>query len=102
MQKDKSIADLVAALHLRERGWVLVQPDPWDADLTAIGIARASDPRRLVYVSTFKMAPGRYYYECEAPTGPDPADYVVESEADDVSFDELLKAMTRHLSTRRQ
>jgi hypothetical protein len=37
--------------------------DHWDADPTAIGVASASDPQRLVY---FSLAPGeeRRFYVC--------------------------------------
>ena len=100
MQKDTTITDLIAALPLRERGWVVVEPDPWEADLCAVGIGRCDQPRHLVYVCSFKMGPGRYYYECEAPTGSDETDYEVVEEGDAVSFDALLGAMTRHLDER--
>jgi hypothetical protein len=97
IQKDTSITDLLAALPMRERGWVPVQPDPWDADLMAIGVARPDAPRRLVYISTFGLPPGRYYFECETPVGPDPTDHVVEEEGEG-DLDRLLSAMIRHLS----
>ncbi len=100
--KDSSITDLIAALHLRERGWAVVEPDPWEADLVAIGIRGRDQPRQLVYISTFKRAPGRYDYECETPTGSGETDYLVVEEGADVSFDEMLKAMIRHLSARGQ
>ena len=74
MKKDQSIMDLLAALALPELGWTVVAPDPWEADLVAIGIGRIDQPRRLVYVSTFKRAPGRFDYECETPIGPDATD----------------------------
>jgi len=96
--KDKSIQRLLRDLPLEARSWVTV--DHWDDDLLAVGIARRDEPRRLVYVSTRKAARGRYYYECEVPTGPDPTDYQVTDEGDDVDFDTLLRAMTKHLSGR--
>jgi hypothetical protein len=72
-KKDRSIRSLVASLRLEEHSWVIV--DPWEADLFAVGIGRADQPRRRVYVSTWKQPKGRYYYECETPTGSDPTDY---------------------------
>lgn len=96
--KDASISHLVAALPMRERLWVLV--DHWDADLFAIGVAHRDDERRLVYVSTFKRAPGRYDYQCEAPSGPDATDFETTAAGDDVGFEELVRAMVLHLSRR--
>ena len=94
--KDPSIGKLLQALSLEERGWVVV--DHWDADLFAIGIARKGHPRRLVYISTFKKSPGRYYYECEVPTSSDDAAYLTTSSAEDVDLDTLIRAMSLHLS----
>jgi len=89
--KHESIAGLASALSLRERGWT--ETDNWDGDLFAVGIARADDPRHMVYVSTWKKARGRYYYECETPTGPDATDYVVTQGGEDVDFDALRRAI---------
>jgi hypothetical protein len=94
--KDPSIHELLRALSLEERGWVVL--DDWDADLCAVGIAHRSQPRRLVYVSTWKKPLGRYYYGCEAPKGPEPTDYEVTDEADDVDLAALVRAMVGHLS----
>lgn len=94
--KDASIRGLVEALDFKGNGWVMT--DQWDGDLCAIGIAAAGRPRPLVYVSTRKMAPGRYYFECETPNGPDPTDYEVTDQGDDVDLETLRGAMVRHLS----
>lgn len=96
--KHPSIDQLVAALPMRERFWVLV--DHWEADLFAIGVARKDDERRLVYISTFKRAPGRYDYQCETPRSSDVTDFDTTEEGEDVGLDELLHAMVRHLSPR--
>ena len=96
--KDPSIVQLVAALPMRERSWVLV--DHWEADLFAIGVGRKGDERRLVYISTFKRAPGRYDYECETPSGPELTDFDTTEEGEDVGIDELVRAMVRHLAPR--
>lgn len=93
--KHTSIVRVVATLRLAERGWI--ETDHWDADLCAVGIARSGGPRQLVYISTWKKRPGRYYFECEAPNGPAPTDYEVVSQGDDVDFETLLAAMERHL-----
>lgn len=94
--KDRSIRYVVAALRLRENSWIVV--DPWDADLFAIGVAHELNPRRRVYISTFKKAPGRYYFECEVPVGPEETDYSTILEGDDVEFEELERTVARHLS----
>ena len=90
-----SIVQLLGALVLPGRGWV--ETDTWDGDLRAVGIARSDDRGRLVYVSTWKKRPGRYYYECEVPSGPDATDYEVTDRGEDVDFETLLRAMERHL-----
>jgi hypothetical protein len=96
--KDPSILDLVSKLRLPSRGWITV--DDWDGDLCAIGIASSREPRRVVYVSTWNKKGGRYYYESESPTGPDPTDYEVLDQGEDVDFTTLLQAIDRHLSIR--
>lgn len=96
--KDAAIRELITALPLQERGWCVVDPDPWEADLCAVGIARADHPRHLVYVCSFRMAPGGFYYECETPTGPHDTDYEVAEEGGATSLDQLMAVLSRHLS----
>jgi hypothetical protein len=95
-EKDSSIGDLVAALALGARGWVLV--DHWPADRCAIGIASERDRRRLVYVSTYGKEPGRFAYDCEAPCGPDVTDFRSVDARQDASLPELLAVIERHLA----
>ena len=97
--KDKSILDLLARLGIKARGWLVM--DHWDADLCAIGLGAQKEPRRLVYVSTFRQKADRYYYECEIPCGPELADYSVVEEAENVDFETLLSVLERHLDHRR-
>lgn len=101
MNKDPSITSLVVSLPLARQGWTIVRPDPWEADLFAIGIGREDEPRQLVYICTFELPPGRYYYECEVPSGPDAAEYAVVDTGEAVPFHTLLEAMQRHLSVQR-
>lgn len=96
IQKDKRILELLARLPMNERGWVIV--DHWDADLMAVGIAHPADVRRLVYVSTFKKENGRYDYECEVPTGPEPGNFTTSECGEDVDDGALLAALDRHLA----
>jgi hypothetical protein len=95
MVKGQEIVALLSTIDIQQRGWMIV--DHWEGDLCAIGIARISEPRRLVYVSTFNKNSGRYDYECEAPSGPNDPDYVEVDRGQDVTLDELLDALVRHL-----
>ncbi|WP_437876220.1 hypothetical protein [Sorangium sp. So ce513] len=95
MAKDDRIIELLDSLDLQRRGWLVV--DHWEADTCAIGIARASEPRRLVYVGIFGKEYGRYDYECELPSGPAVTDYVATGRGDGVTYDELLEVLMKHL-----
>jgi hypothetical protein len=95
LEKDESILRLVSLLDLRQRGWTLV--DHWDADLCAVGIASNTDPRRLVYVSTYGKKPGTYDYECETPDGAQPTEYRTIEKGEDVSITMLFAALEQHL-----
>ncbi len=95
IDKDPTITNLLSALDLSERGWQIV--DHWGGDTCAVGIARTSEPRRLVYVSTFSNAPGRYDYECEVPSGPEDSDFETVERGESVTYDRLLDALARHL-----
>ena len=93
--KDQAIVELIATLPMAANDWIVI--DHWDADLCAIGIARADRPRQLVYISTFDSFSGRYYYECEIPNGPCECDYITTASEEDVDFETLLDAITKHL-----
>jgi hypothetical protein len=95
LAKDQGILDLLTKLDLSERGWTIA--DHWEADLCAVGVALADDPRRLVYVSTYDMEPGRFNYECETSDESIPDDYTTTETGENVDFDTLLAVMQRHL-----
>ena len=95
IQKDTTIRDLMATLGLASRGWRIV--DHWEADLQAVGVASERDLRRLIYISTFSRASGRYDYECETPEGPSEQDYLTTASGKDVDYETLLGAMEAHL-----
>jgi hypothetical protein len=63
ISKDDSIVTLLERLDLQRRGWTI--RDHWDADLCAIGVSSKPYPHRLVYVSTYGKAIGKFDYECE-------------------------------------
>ena len=96
VRKDSTIRELLALLGLASRGWQIV--DHWEADLQAIGVATQRDPRRLVYVSTFSRAPGRFDYQCETAAGSDDDSYTTTATGHDVDYETLLCAMEAHLS----
>lgn len=93
--KYEMIRDLITRLDLAARLWRVV--DHWSGDRQAIGVAAERDPRRLVYVSTFSRAAGRYDYECELPEGPDLDTYSTAGSGVDVDGETLLGAMEAHL-----
>lgn len=95
LAKDESILQLLADLAPDTRGWCLV--DHWEADRVAIGLASPRHPRRLVYVSAALSEPGRWYHECEVPTGPAPTDYTVVARGDGADLATLLRVVTDHL-----
>jgi hypothetical protein len=95
LTKDETIRELVSALEVGRRGWVLV--DHWEADLCAVGIANGAEPRRLVYVSTYGKAPETYDYECEVPDSAQPAENRQVARGENVSLTELVAVLERHL-----
>lgn len=93
--KDERIQWLIARLALAARGWIIV--DHWEADLCATGIASTNDPARLVYVSVFDKADGLFDYETEFAPRSESELYSPGDGGVDVSFDELLLVIERHL-----
>lgn len=93
--KAPSIVALLERLDLDSRGWEVL--DHWNADECAVGITRAGQRRRLVYVSTYERGPERYYYECEVPVGRGDDQYEVTDRGEDVDFETLVKVLESHL-----
>ena len=89
--------DTVAALHAR-LGDQLVVVDHWEADRTAIGVARADNTGRLVYFSIWNRSPNRYYVDVEfPPRAGSELPYEQGERFDDVDFEELVAIASRHL-----
>ena len=99
-KKDESILRMLDLIDLTRHGWRTT--DNWDGDLAAVGIASVSDSARLVYVSTFEMPPGLFYYECECVHGTAPEDSETLETRDGATLDELLSALVRHLGLVKQ
>ena len=95
-RKHMDVHRLIRQLSLPERRWVLL--DHWDGDQLAIGIAAASNRRRLVYVSIDPAQPDRYNYICEVPNGPEPTEFEHGRSDDNVSYDDLVAALEEHLT----
>ena len=102
MEKDPSIVQAVAALEGRF-GAALKVADHWEADLMSIGVTGSGAPDVLVYFSTFRRAPGRYYVDLEspAPVGSN-LPYQQGETFDDVDFEELASLVSRHLGLSRR
>ena len=71
--------------------------DHWDADLCAVGVARPSDHRFLVYISTFPPENGVLAYECERPSSDPDLPYDSDGIVNEASYDDVAAAVTRHL-----
>lgn len=100
LEKDESI---IRTLHsLRERfGDALMVVDHWDADLVAVGVATLASARPLVYFSTWKREPGRYYVDLEWPAAPNSDQPYEQGEKfEDVDFETLISIVARHLDLR--
>ena len=91
LAKDDSILAVLERPKLATRGWRVV--DHWDADRRAIGIAAEGYPRRLVYVSTFGLAPA---------DGVGADAYGVVAAGDAVELDVLERAIEAHLGQPRR
>jgi hypothetical protein len=105
-RKDPAVAELVDRLEadLGTGSFELV--DHWE-DLMAIGLARPGDPEVLVYVAVLiddegdvLDTPDRFFYECESPSEASELGYDVAGSADHVPYDEVVKAVARHLGAR--
>lgn len=96
MTKDASIWRMLGALADRLDSHRFQVIDHWDADLFAIGIARADEPAQLVYVSTYRQTPAHYSFECEQQEGDQPSE--VGERAEEATFDEFVDVVRRHLS----
>ena len=71
--------------------------DHWEAETCAVGIARPSDHRILVYISTFPPHSGAISYECERP--PTAADFPYDTDGmrEVPTYEELRDAARTHL-----
>lgn len=94
--KDGSIWLLLAELAQRLDSHQIKVVDHWDADLFAVGVARADAADKLVYVSTFRKEPGLYAYEAEEPGRQHESRPAARG--DGVTLEQLVDILRHHLS----
>ena len=95
--KDPAIVAVLAKLSRDLGAQAFEVIDHWDADPTAIGIARTAEPRRLAYI-TADTTSGHFFLELESPGATqDPTDYVVAGRWDSVEYEELRAQVAKHL-----
>ncbi len=100
--KDASIARFVGELRKRVDSATFVLADHWADDPYAIGLASVTDPRLLVYISTFAKEPLFYYLELEfPPEEKSGAAFRKGSRAENVAFDTAVEVVVRHLHAKR-
>ena len=97
VRKDASIWEVVAKMAAIFGDQISVVDDS-EADLFAVGVNGLNSEDRLIYISTYNKAPGRYDCDCDA------GDVLAggTSEAhQDVGFAELVELFKAHLSLER-
>lgn len=75
----------------------VVLVDHWEADRCAIGVARRSDPRFLVYLTVFSTEIDLVSFELEWPSTDDDLPYSSETMVEGATYDRLLDAAQHHL-----
>ena len=98
MDKDPSITAIVDRLRSDLGPEAFDMLDHWDDDLCAVGIARPSDHRYLVYICTFPPEAGTISYECEKPPTDPERLYSSDGMVESASYADLLAAVRQHLT----
>jgi hypothetical protein len=73
-----------------------VVEDHWEADLNAVGIARPSDRRFLIYIATWPEVSG-LSFQCEFPASDGDMPYESADMIDGATYEQLLSAARLHL-----
>jgi len=99
LKKSKSVYQLLEQLRRRLGRDAFDVVDHWDADLCAVGVSRPGTASPLVYISTWRQPPGRYFVSLEhapeaAPDGP----YKQGGEVKGLDLDKLVATIARHLN----
>jgi hypothetical protein len=97
--KDDEIRDLLIWLR-NQLGPAFVVTDYWEADRSAIGVAKTDDPKQLVYISSRGDATGEYFVELEAaPDDGSEFPYAMVGRFHAVDRQQLLQIVSQHLHT---
>lgn len=98
LDKDPAVVDVVQRLIARSGATNVRVNDHWEADRCAVGLSRPGEDRPLVYITTWRMPPGTYCVELEAPAPPESqASSVVVERHERVPFEELFALVSRFL-----
>jgi hypothetical protein len=102
MEKDAFIHDFIRRLRADMPVGSFVIVDHWDADLTAIGIAKPDDTRTLVYVASRESRIDDMYVELEEPpeAGSD-MPYQSVGKFEHLTFERVADLIVSHLGIAR-
>lgn len=98
MNKDPTLMSLVERL-CADLSVDVVLVDHWVADRCAIGVARRSDPRFLVYIALSSTELGLVSFELERPPVSGDLPYDSDGMVDGADYRQLLDAAQCHLQT---
>lgn len=100
LRKDASVWAMIAGVMQHVDSHALDVIDHWDADLAAIGFARAGVPNRLVYVSTWKQPAGHFAFDLEVDDSSTGEARGMGTGELGVTLDVLVEVVRRHLDVR--
>lgn len=90
--KDTSIVSVLERLRADLGGDAFTVLDHWDSDLFAVGVARPSDPRYLVYISTL-TPDGTFSFDCERPSADPELPYDSDGMVDGATYADVREAV---------
>jgi hypothetical protein len=102
MQKDKTIRKFISRLtkYFDPQDYNVVDNAP--VDLMSICITNNKHDDREVYISTFSLPHGRYYYNCDVvKISDDEVDLETLDAGESVNFDKILQVIEKHLGLKR-
>lgn len=89
IDKHKSIQDLINSIIKIFGKDTFEIKDHWD-DFFAIGF---ESNKKLIYISTYKLKPKNYSYECEILLDDEETPYMSYDRAENVSFERIIKVI---------
>jgi hypothetical protein len=99
IKKHHSITNFIALVNNKFANSGIVIKDYWEGDLCATGIAINN---KLIYVSTYKLKPNHYFYECEILLDDEDNPYLVHSTEKNVSEERLLEVISEFFEIDKQ